>query len=297
MPLALMLAYLQTHGALAPFSEIATNYWKLYAHIDNQMTYREGADRTAYVIKEFLKFGGHSLLVLPAYFGYKFADEKKAKAAFILLTCLAVAFSLYPAVTGQFWTYYSFIFFYFILLLSAFSALPLFTGGHTGKFNLFIQWCLPAIVLLHILPTSYANTVSGPVPERRINRVDALVEYFRGRNVTKDTRVQPLEWVGGGVVHAMLLAGVKPATRFLEDFYFYHSLSDPFIHRLRNEFITVMTRNKPDYVVQITSEDKYWISGKGTSREFAELNGFIAKNYIADLITGEFTVFKCKKEN
>jgi hypothetical protein len=45
-------------------------------------------------------------------------------------------------------------------------------------------------------------------------------------------------------------------------------------------------------VIQITSEDKLWISGHDTSREFAELKEFLAKYYFADVTSNDYTIYK-----
>jgi hypothetical protein len=291
-PLALMLFYLWTHGALPSFLDLATNYWPLFAHIDKHLVYRVGWDRTAFVIKEFLKFGDHSLLLLPAFVGFKFAGNGKCRGTYLLFAGGAAVFSAYPALSGQFHDYHLFPFLYFTLIAASFSVIHLFTDCKLGKKSLTIRWLLMVSLLFYLIPQSVLRTINLPVGNPRTERTDKFVEYLRGEHVTKQTRVQPLDYVGGGAVYAMFITGVRPGTRFLLDFFFYHSVSTPYIRQLRRQFLAELYAHKPDYVIQITSEDKLWISGHDTSREFAELKEFLAKYYFADVTSNDYTIYK-----
>ena len=295
VPSITVLLYLWFNGALPYFKDLATEYWPLFSHIDKDIIYRVGTDRLMYLLKEFLKFGNHMLLFIPLFFGATFARKIEHWPTFIRLLWFAVVFSVYPVLSGQFFKHHLFIFFYFLVLLSSFSFMPLFTDRQQGKYNTIVQCFFLVMMLLYLVPSSVKYSLLKAPNNPRFERVDTFVDYLRSENVNCHTTVQPLDWVVGGPVHAMLKTGVRPGTRYLQDFYFYHSVSDPYIQRLRKTFIEELHSSKPDYIIQISAECAGIITGEDTSREFPELDSFIETFYVADLKTSDYTVFKQKE--
>lgn len=90
--------------------------------------------------------------------------------------------------------------------------------------------------------------------------------------------MQPLDWAGGAV-HALLLSKARLATRFIYDFHFYHHVSNPYIQNLRREFVRDLEMRRPRFVVEIVGEDKPWVSGTDTTREFPALRSLLARDY------------------
>lgn len=89
--------------------------------------------------------------------------------------------------------------------------------------------------------------------------------------------MQTLDWCAGGVYGA-LLAGARPATRFIYDFHFYHHLSSPYIQALRRELLRDLAQSRPSFIVQ-TVGDRPVIRGRDTSERFEALDGLIQANY------------------
>ncbi len=104
------------------------------------------------------------------------------------------------------------------------------------------------------------------MPPPKDGRVDEIAAFLQS-NFKPGDLVQPLDWTGGAV-HAMLIARAQLATRFVYDFHFYHHISSPYIQGLRGQFIESMKETRPRFVIQITADDKPWVSGPDTTREF-----------------------------
>ncbi len=115
-------------------------------------------------------------------------------------------------------------------------------------------------------------------PPPRNGRVD-LVAGFLEQHLQPGDRVQPLDWTGGGVVQAMLVARAQVATRFVNDFHFYHHLSEPYIQDLRKEFIGDLKAAPPRLSSATRGGDKPWVRGEDTTRVFNSLESFIETNY------------------
>ena len=76
----------------------------------------------------------------------------------------------------------------------------------------------------------------------------------------------------------MLIAEAKLATRFMYDYHFYHDVSNPYIQGLRETFIKELETAQPRYIIQVI-ENKPWVSGVDTTREFPELEELLTENY------------------
>jgi hypothetical protein len=77
----------------------------------------------------------------------------------------------------------------------------------------------------------------------------------------------------------MLIARAQIATRFVNDFHFYHHLSNLYIQDLRKEFIQDLKAAPPRFIISYAGEDKPWVRGEDTTQEFSSLEKFIEKNY------------------
>ncbi len=152
-------------------------------------------------------------------------------------------------------------------------------------------------VLITIRPPAiFLNQVSGRganIPKD--GRVDAIASYLKTHLRPGDT-VQPLDWTGGAV-HAMLIARAVPATRFIYDIHFYHSISDPCIQGLREEFVSRMTASRPRFVVEIVGPCKPWVSGPDTTRSFPALERLMRSTYTPVQRGNGYIIYRIRQEN
>jgi hypothetical protein len=211
---------------------------------------------------------------------------------------MMLAFTIYPALSGQFWFYHWLPFTYAAMIAAGACLVPL--EGTRGK---------PArikarIIAVGLLAVFAARFVAREIPMAGAdyqawreqaplvvwNGVpDRIAEYLRA-NLRPGDAVQPLDW-NGGAVHGMLLAQADLATRFMYDFHFYHHLDSPYIVKLRREFIEELKSSPPRFMVDII-RDKSRVHGPNTTREFPALTGFIRERYRIAMRDPSFIIYE-----
>ncbi|HTO71973.1 MAG TPA: hypothetical protein VMR31_19100 [Myxococcota bacterium] len=280
LPTLCVLFYLWHAGALADFVTVARGYLPLYARLDGYGEARAGAARAAYLVRGFLFFGGNLAWFVPAALGvfvalYHSELATAARRQVGLLVGLAFAYSVYPLFSGQFWGYHWLPFVYLLVLASSLCLVQPATTSSFGR-------ALPPLALLFACvlmlrpPDAIRLQVQGLPPRPPDGgRADEIAAYLESHLLPGDT-VQPLDWTGGAV-HAMLIARAQLATPFLYDFHFYHHVSSPFIQGLRARFMAALRTAPPRFVLRL--EARPWPSGPDTTREFPELEEFLAQHY------------------
>jgi hypothetical protein len=138
------------------------------------------------------------------------------------------------------------------------------------------------MVLFHLRsPEPLQRFLAGaPADDPDGPRVAEITAFLQSHLRATDT-VQPLDWTGGAA-DAMLRAEARLATPFPCDFHFYHHISSPYIQGLRKRFLAALAARRPTYVIRILTR-KPWVQGFDTTREFAELDGFLAAHYTTGL--------------
>ncbi|MGC8856837.1 MAG: hypothetical protein ACP5QU_08565 [Anaerolineae bacterium] len=279
LPLAALTFWLARGGMLAPFLEIARNYWPLYAQINGEMEVPPGAARWLFILKQTARLGGNAVWLLPAGLGLILAESAfrpfpiRLRQVFILAG-LTLVYALYPAFSGQFFDYHWLPFLYFVFLLASLCLLedtsPRWQVAATLALLLAIAVNLrPPVVMLRQIAGKPIAPLGG--------RIDRMAEFLQKQLRPGDT-VQPLDWTGG-TLQAMLISRASLATPFVFDFYFYHHVSHPYIQGLRTRFLQALQAHPPRFILEITSADKPWVSGTDTSRDFPALRQFLAENY------------------
>jgi len=89
-------------------------------------------------------------------------------------------------------------------------------------------------------------------------------------------RVQVLDVTEGGI-HALLRLGLRPPTRFIYDFHFYHHESDPRIQALRAELVRGLAGGRPAAVVVF--RDEWRRTGYERLGRFPELVALLARDF------------------
>ena len=289
--LSLPLLWLWNKGGIPYFWEMFSRYLPLYLHLTGMHQTISGVEWWIHLIKAYLKLGGMYTFLIPIVLGIYMVFSKLAKNSveiklvFLLITLLFL-YSIYPVFAGQFWKYHWMPFAYFASLFVSFLLLP------TPSVSCKLYKCiLPLIVfaiflLIAIHPApEFVRQVSGqsPAPPKE-GRVDEIADFLKTHLGPTD-KVQPLDWVDGGAVHGMLIAQAVVATPYIQDFYFYHDISEPYIQEIRRRFIKCLKEEYPKYIIDIDVAVAERPTGKDTTTEFPELKKYISENYIA--------VYKC----
>ncbi len=292
VPIIIMTAWLVASSTAGPFLDIALNYWPLYSQISGQLLVVSGAEHWWLILDQVWRLGGNETWLLPAALGTYFilrraniaGDQRRISK---LLVWMAVCYSLYPALSGQFFQYHYLPFVYFIILLSSLCIAEIVDPGwRLGAAAVLLLAILgevrPASALVQQFEGKPATTAEG--------REEKIAAYLASHLKPGDT-VQPLDWTGGSL-QAMLATRARLATSFVFDFYFYHHVTDPYIRDLRDRFFEELQTASPKYIVEVTAMDKPWVAGPDTSREFPELRAFLADNYVVDVHRDDYNIYK-----
>jgi hypothetical protein len=284
LPVLIAVLYLWINGALSAFYDISKNYLPLYLSMTKSHETIRGLKRYLYLLSEYRQLGGYAVWLTAASMGsfvslYHSRLNTNQKKEVVLLMGLVACYSLYPVIAGQYWAYHWLLFSYFIIQLSI-----LCFGDHIVPKriyqNIFVTSILMVTLIfggLTISPIVLDQLKGGKSLAPKGGRVDEIAGFLR-KNVRPEDTVQPLDWTGGAV-HAMLISDARLATEFVYDFHFYHHISNPYIQKLRTKFIAQLEQAKPRFIIQITDENKPWVSGEDTTREFVELQSLLERNY------------------
>jgi hypothetical protein len=284
IPLAVALGWLASQGALASFFEIEWHYLPLHTQIDGFQEVLTGRSRVVYDVDMFFRFGGFGAIFFAALFAaYRMLAHPTAPAwkrgALFLLACTLV-YAIYPVPANKFWPYHYMPFVYFCSIAAALGMARVpetsasgRTAGSMAALVLLVAIAMEAHPALMVQALVQEHETGAPLPPRR---ADEIGDWLRVHLRPGDT-VQPLDWTGGAV-NGMLLAHAPLATRFLYDYHFYHHVANPYIQQLRTQFMSQLREARPRFVIQV-NHGKPWVRGEGTTREFPQLESFLAQDY------------------
>ncbi|MBN1439088.1 MAG: hypothetical protein JW929_06735 [Anaerolineales bacterium] len=305
-PWMLIVTYLGFHGALQPFLDMTINYLPLFAQLNKYHQAVSGIRRVYSIILDYVQLGGYGIWAAPALWGiYQLQQSPDAspdrKRHGVFLFWSIVAFSIYPAFSGQFFPQH-WLPFLFLLLQAAFLSLTDSVITRRTPFRLAPAALIAIASLSLVRPDTLDNlwllTVKHELPAAnnpKEGRVDEIASYLETHLQPGDT-VQPVDWVGGAV-HAMLIARVRIATPFIYDEYFYHNVNDPYIQRLRERFMASLESAMPRFIVEVYDDGPFAEpTGPGTSREFPEFRAFLAEHYTVVKEGPGYRIYELRKE-
>lgn len=297
LPLFFCLLWLWRMGSLPYFWEMLTSYLPLHVQLSGEHHLLLGREKVRYLLDGFMALGGHALWLLPALSGAVLALRRgglsaRQRRAVWLLAALALVYSIYPVLSGQFWDYHWIPFLYGLILLGSLALAPLPEGFKPKWLRLVPVAILMTVTVLALRPPAdFMLQLRGiPIPAPKQGVVDELARVLRAK-VGPDDLVQPLDWVGGSI-HAMLLARTRIATPFLYDYHFYHHVSNPFIQRLRKRFIAKLETTRPKLIIEVTSMHKGKVGGHDSSTDFPQLRRLLATSYKVWEKCQRYTIYK-----
>ena len=295
VPILAVIAWLAFTNALTPFISIAVNYWPLYSQINGAMELNTGTARWAFLFGQLPRLGGHWLWLIPALIGIYFHQHKQTW----LLASLALCYAIYPAFSGQFFPYHFIPFTYFIILLASLTVeFPLSSSTrsvHPSRLVFIFQLSSLILVLSLLLPSrTFIRQLQGKPVATSTDRAGEIARFLDANLQPGDT-VQPLDWTGGTLL-AMLESRSRIATPYVFDFYFYHHVSHPYIQSLRADFMTDLQSANPRFIVEVTAEDKPWVSGVDASRSFPELRLYLNENYSVTIQKDGYVIYELNED-
>jgi len=268
IPIAGCAAWLVRNGAWSGFCE-TLNYWPLYG----QMNFSHGFVDTWTRYKGI--FGGACRLVFSPYMavavGGLFAGWRTGTLSRLAVWLWGgmLAMSVFvPSLSGQFWGYHRFPFYFMTLCVAGY----ILTWGRLG---------LATGALLGMFWMSFAGMrVWRETTESSLTRLQhGIADQFAGymkKNLRHGERVQPIDWVDGAV-HGMLMVDALQATRFTETYYFLHHVNNPVVQKLRREFMDALTKDPPQIFLE--ARDVRWPNGKGTEARIEAFERWRAAHY------------------
>ncbi len=302
LPMGVAAWWLWNIEAWSSFLEIFSSFVPVYAKITGSLTPFEGS-RLEYLVRHIiyylrLQYGN---LALYALFGvYLFhvstKNESNRRRAYLLLS-LVFAYAVYVVLGGKFWDYHWLLFQYFAAMCAAYC----FTGDSAPGINAksvaqFLFLLVFAIVstlkpaykgLTHFRSEPIPLEGSGIESEVYYRNVEEIRTYLEG-NMNPGDAVQPLDWIVGGAVHGMLLAGAVPATRHITDYEFYFYPTNPYVQEIRASFINDLVLKKPRFIIK-----SYYcelLLEKYTNDSFPELGEFVQKHYSEEYSSEYFKI-------
>ncbi|MEA5581260.1 hypothetical protein VB620_07895 [Nodularia harveyana UHCC-0300] len=303
--LVIPLLWLWKIGAIEAFWNILSSYIPLYGEISGKFTIVE-SDRTVgyllYNTFDSLKQSHTGGLLITALLGVglvlKSSLSVVKKKLALLLFSLTLLYVVYVVIGGKFWIYHWMPFMYFaclctpLLLLTSSSFVKL-SRTNIIRFFLFIFLALMLTVhpIKQILYNREPLWLSGTNYYTRVEEI----ETYLNKNLSLDDKVQPLDWIAGGSVQAMLLSKAVVATPYVTDFQFYHHVSNPYIQSLRKNFITELEKEMPKFIIKVETISK--ISGTDTNYSFPKLEEFIKQHYSKDYIGTGFDIYRRDDES
>ncbi|HEY9076396.1 MAG TPA: hypothetical protein VIO61_07620 [Anaerolineaceae bacterium] len=292
IPIALFCGYLVLSGTAGDFIDLVKNYWGLYYLVTGDFQTVTPAERTSYLLERYLTFGGQIIWLAPAIYGvflvwFKSDLAVSLKRRSLLILSLALVYSLYPVSTGMFWRYHWLPFAFCIIQAGCLVLIEQSRVRFRWERLLPVGLLIFAVIFRIRLPGEFLQQVKGEsIPPPKAGRVDAIAAFLTNHLEPGDL-VQPLDGTGGAV-HAMLISKARLATPTVYDFHFYHHLENPYIQRLKREFLTALRKTPPRFIVEIDPDKPYPI-GSAATREFPELRQYLSSFYsIAEVGEGYF---------
>jgi hypothetical protein len=268
------------HGAFAAFLETAREYWPLYAELRGDGTIRAHPFESARLF-DFAKaassyrFLGISAIGLFLAFPRLLRGGSRARVECTALLGLVVAFMLYLYSSGKFWPYHSVPLYFAYSLVAGFALWRPVERSRSGAVHALLTVVIAALFVFPLSGPDQVRRLLAGAPFLLPRDIDAVAKLLND-SIEPGETVQPLD-VSSGAAHAMLLARVPLATRFLYDFHFYHHTDDPFIRALRGELIAALEFERPRFVVE--SSRLAWRPRGLRTSGFPELDALLERHY------------------
>lgn len=276
-------AWLVVQGAWPAFWSYMAQMMPLYNEMNGQFKTVVLTDRLIYLFTSFQTLGGRAILLAPALLGGYLAlrelgGQESQRRLVVALLLLTGVYALYPVPAGKFWTYHWLPFYYFGSLSAALVLLPL--GSVVARPALsslaLIVWSLVALLVVRPAPDFYRQLLGDAPRAARDGQVDEMAAFLR-QNLSEGETVQPLDFVTGGALQAMMLADARPATPYIHISLLNHHISSPYVQGLRADLMARLEQAPPRFIIDIP--DRARPVGPDTDQMIPELTRFMVERY------------------
>ena len=269
----LVMGWLAWRGGAGPFAAIVTDYvLPLYSRV-GRVSLWEGLRWHAFGWQIW------SCLIALALLGIAGRPQPPYGIRRWLALLGAAYGFLHFAVQGKGWEYHLYPFAVFVCALAS---IPLATRAKPAEPS---RWdAAPAlsraltlallVLAVVFLGAKGVDAVDAPWIADKERRVASLVRDLQP--LAGAGPVQVMDVTGGGV-HALLRLHLRPPTRFLYDFHFFHDEADARIQALRREFARDLERGKPTAIVVF--EDTWRRPGYERLDGFPAVTALLARDY------------------
>lgn len=299
LPLLGLVGYLVYHGVLGNFLDSALGYLPLYGEImGDRQVLAEGA-RLRHLMNNIPRMGEHWEIIAMGLAGLGAATgnarwDTGTRRVVSLLWMLLIAYVIYPAFSGQFWSYHYLPMMFFCSVGAGLA----FASHDLGA--CWQQRIVPMAMVFFILcailephrgfAPMYENKATAP----EAARIDGISEFLK-KNLRPGDTVQPLDWAAGGMCHAMLQAEARIATPFVYYFHFFHHPHTPYIQALRRRFVRALEEARPRYILQaIPAGGHYMKPGPRTTTRFTEVERILKEDYVERVRKGAYIIHERK---
>jgi hypothetical protein len=275
------------------------NYLPLYVRLNKNHEYiPDITQRLLINIKAFIyliPFWRGAFFVLFSGYCIAFLEKWNFKnnSRFYLFSFLAIFYSLILLLNGHYFPYHfmPFWFFSFLSFSYVFIDLKNTKSIQIKNFTLFVVFIINILFIPREFKSFYSNT---PMPKVKKGRVEFLVEKF-DEIKTNNNYVQPLDWMRGGVFHAMMKSGKLIASPFFDDHCLKQGMEQPHFKKLEEIFINSLETKKASLIVESLVHKSP--KGPGTSNKISKkLLSYIKNNYSIINLDKNFIIYQRTSE-
>lgn len=282
-----VIGYLVANGSWPYFYSMVSEYLPLYQKM-NGMHFAQSDEQR---LSNAISWLQGTLLagIIPTSIGLAFTllntSLNRMQKLFAILLCLLwVIYLIYVAMSGKFWDYHQTPANYFYCTLLCFFFIP-FVAKSWGSFTCRILYlCITVLFIQNAASPRYvldaACLTEDPAcdAEEQANyAIEDRLEYFLRTEVKPNERVEPLATSTlGPLFPAMLRAGIRPASPYLEGFPLYHDADTQYVQRIRADMLGRLRNQPPRFLIKPVN---FFAPRGNAASAFTELDQLIREHY------------------
>jgi len=230
--------WLWANDGLMPFFDIAFNYTLgLYSQAS---------------LAPFLKavhinqYFGVPFLYLSAFlfiFSIVYCVKKRESSPRIIMLLIGIAYGLFHVLSqGKYFIYHYYPLAVFTCMLAS-----VYAAEIKLRSNKILGTIILCVVVFFIAGQGYRSYKAVSANILWKNKYKHALEVDILQHLPPEGTLQPLLFTG--MHQALWEIRLKPLTRFIYDFHFYHDANHPYIQKIRREFIKAMTNQPPSLIL------------------------------------------------
>ena len=269
--------WLWSVGGLADFWEMLTRFLPVYA--------KHPSAGYQGLLSNIFSQGAPvlpTLVLVPLALNTEHADRKR-----IIYACIGVLYGLlHYVVQNKGFSYHLFIFYGMLMLLFGVTVSPLMKEKrfHIRATTISLVIITAFSVMFPLLARARSDQSLDTVKPY----VNLLAQDLRALSLEQDDTVEIMDTIIGGL-HTCYILKQRKATRFIGDLFFYVDIDNPYIMRLRREYVETLTRERPKAIM--LSNLTFGDLNKSRIRLFPELEHLLQNSYTVAVDRGGYTLY------